>query len=484
MSEVPIVQVKTKTELLGSEVQAASIVITHSVNNYGIVQVTHYSGPRAENSAISVTSDDVFKLMGSRQSSYFTETVSRPTATIDVQTEGGDAKYHVNFKGFLSNSSYNFTSSTVGMSDTCLDEFAAVDSFDLSIYPVKPGNIELFPKVTLQSCNYSIAKMIYALIEEFMSVKLPTESQVGKITAASIKRQDSINRNVLHHIKALLDNSEETMGWKEYFQKAADKMKALNSGVRRSILTCLQTSRGSFLTTLQALGETFNAIIVPEISSAGEVSYKYLNRQFMFDNGELLSIPITTLTATAGSTAGIFPTRYVAVYPMTSKVNSEQISSTPDFVTYPTDAVEGGSKIKVPGPTWCPDVSLVQVADKSGTCKEQAITGAMTRNIPKKAAEQGSKYLDVRAEILQEWAIIAYKTLALKDATVHLTVPLIQNVSPGKRYYVASPAGGILFSGFCTSVRTMVATGSQKKAEMVISFSHVEMATFSLPGKE
>lgn len=487
MSETKVSSIEATTVVDGQYVHPNRIFIAHQINNYSYLDIVHSIGKEAHKNVTDMSSADIFKTMGGRQTEMFTHSAIDPNISCILKTTGGDANFVNNIDCCICDSSYIFSAGSVYLQERGLEMFAAVDSFDLSIYLPDTLNTDMFVSedITLSSCGYSVPVMMMKLIECLMKDGPKNSATAATIDTKAKDTQHSINQAVKPLLFEFLQNSEETFGFKKEFEAAAVKVNNLSGDILKFLQVILTASTGSFLNALRRVGDGFASMIVPTIDeSDGRVKYKYMSKQLLYANPEPLHVPIVNLAAASGNSGGLFPARYIAVVP--APVRNCMFTSVPhrDFVVFPESAIEGGSAIKVPGPPWLTkDISLTKVDKDGAVTAEQTLSTAMVQENYTKVEKDIRTYEDSFAELLLSWAKIQYKDMSLMGASVTMTTPLIKTISPGKRYDVHNSNGDKLFSGFCQSVTATVDVHSSRQATLQLVFSHVEMSGFELPHK-
>lgn len=487
MSETKVSSIEATTMVDGQYAHPTRIIITHHINNYSQLDIVHSIGKEAHKSVTDMSSADIFKTMGERQTEMFTHSATEPNMSCILKTTGGDANFVNNIDCCICDSSYMFSAGSVYLQERGLEMFAAVDSFDLSIYLPDTKNVDMFlsDDITLSTCDYSVPQMMIKLIERLMEDGPKKSETAATIDTKAKETQHSINQSLKFLLFEFLQNSDETFGFKKEFKAAAIKVNNLSGDILKFLQTVLTASTGSFLNALRRVGDGFASMIVPTIDEGdGRVKYKYMSKQLLYANPEPLYVPIVNLAASSGNSGGLFPARYIAVVP--APVKNCMFTSVPhrDFVVFPESAIEGGSAIKVPGPPWLTkDISLSKVNKDGAVTAEQTLSINMVQENYTEVEKNIRTYEDSFAELLLSWAKIQYKDMSLMGASVTMTVPLIKTISPGKRYDVYNSNGDKLFSGFCQSVTASVDSHSSRQATLQLVFSHVEMSGFELPHK-
>ena len=487
MSETKVSSIEATTVVDGQYAHPTRITIIHHINNYSYLDIVHSIGKEAHKNVTDMSSADIFKTMGERQTEMFTHTATEPNMSCVLKTTGGDANFVNNIDCCICDSSYMFSAGSVYLQERGLEMFAAVDSFDLSIYLPDTKNADMFlsEDITLSSCGYSVPVMMIKLIERLMEDGPKKSATAASIDTKAKETQHSINQSLRFLLFEFLQNSDETFGFKKEFKENAAKVNNLSGDILKFLQTVLTASTGSFLQALRRVGDGFASMIVPTIDEGdGRVKYKYMSKQLLYANSEPLNVPIVNLAASSGNAGGLFPARYIAVVPAATR--NCMFTSVPhrDFVVFPESAIEGGSAIKVPGPPWLTkDISLSKVNKDGAVTAEQTLSTNMVQENYVKVEKEMRTYEDAFAELLLSWAKIQYKDMSLMGASVTMTTPLIKTVSPGKRYDVYNSNGDKLFSGFCQSVTASVDSHSSRQATLQLVFSHVEMSGFELPHK-
>lgn len=500
-TQAEVYDIKTNLNIGGKRSYPAAFSITSSINRYSQLVVVHHNGTRAENSAIDITDDKVFKDMGQRQQDIFGSR-SGPDTTMDVQVTGGKADLKVNFKGYTVSPQYAFAISNVDKKDECIDEFAEVDAFDGSIYgPIEKDEDRNFGAGAADygkspdELGWSIPKCVSSIIDDM--VNKGAESFDDDVSADEEKNarkaQHAINSKVAGKIKKMLSDSEDTFGWKDKLAEMAEDHYGMADSIHVALVNRLTSASGSFMSTLIGIGSDFNCYVVPEDDN-GKIKYKFINRSKIYKDMKPITLPITSMQAKAGTDGGLFPISYVACISRTDDGDeTRDFANSHPYVAYPEQNVQkvmtaGGSVSKVLAPYWLPDMQNISTDLSDDGDPEEEGKDKMEQSTAEKAYDDKEKnrkeYRSVRVRVMKEWAKQFYLWQSLSASTVHLSGPLVKNISVGKYYNVKSVKGKELFKGFCDTVTYSVTTQGSRSATYTAYFTNVEFGSFQLPGKD
>lgn len=488
MSEVECCNVWDLTIIDGRYVHPVSIELTHDVGKYGLLSVTHHQGPVAETSAKLLSSPDVARDMGNKQAAMFKQR-EEPDVEMSLYVDGGSADYAFNFYGYLANSRHTFSAESCGRSDQALDKIAIIEAFDCTIYNGRSFDVQE-GVIPLKECDYNLAKLIKWVIQEWMNSGIYTSSSEAQLSMKSKQEQSKINDKLWPIIDQLLADSEDTIGWVEEFKSSVKEgtTRSLSNALCTTISAALKTTGGSFIGVLESICDHFQLMFVPDShydeQTGTKMQYKLVNKSKVFENPEELRVPIVSASMTAGSLASLFPVKYVAAVSYAMGAESQGVPYR-SYVVYPESRVtEGSTAVKVTAPTWLTSINVYGKANTDGEPKKETkLQGSASEEDVdhQEIAEQQTTVTN--NELLRNWAKVVYQDIALGDASVTLTTPLLRNIAPGKRYNVCNMKGEKLFAGFCKTVTARVVSQGSRQATLTAVFSHVEMGDFSLPEK-
>lgn len=468
----------------GATVVPASIELSYATGVYGNLTVTHYPDKPAHTSAEKISSDLVAKEMGERQQKMF-EQRSSPDAKLSLQVEGEGASYKADFSGYVANSTYAFSAGSCGRTDNALDEIGLIDAFDCSVY-VEPIIDRQSGKIPLKENDYNLAKLIKWHIEQLKKAGINKAQNENKLSVKSKEEQSKINDKLWPLVEKLFKDSEDTIGWVDEFKNTSGSANVTNldGALGQTIRASLKTTGGSFIGVIRSLCEQFQLLFVPDIDDSGKVTYRLVNKSKVFDNPEPLEVPIVQISMTAGSYASLFPVKYVAAVPINSQGDRQHMPYQ-SYVVYPESRVtEGSSSVKVMAPNWLTSINVNGKIDIKGEPKKETkLQGSAAKESVERQEMTEEEAKEANEAILKNWAKVIYQDIALADASVTLTTPLMKNISPGKCYTVKNMKGDQLFKGFCHTVTSRVVSHGSRQATLTAVFSHVEMGSFSLPSK-
>lgn len=473
-------EVKATATVDGSSVHPTSVTVINSINNMAQGQITYiHKSADANNKATEITSQDIFEAMGKRQENSFKDAPDATTATLSMtDAYGGSAS----IKGTTSAPNYSFSVSDVSLTEDIQPAYAALNSFDMSCYPLGKEDID----ATLDELPSTIASCIKKCFEQLIETGKEALEQVeDSQSKAKAQIQDKINDKVKKYAIELFTNSEDTMGWDGAVSSMQDGGGGTNNLLKR-INIALSSRTGGFFNNIIRLCEEFQCVYVPELDNVG----KLVNRRDLFKNSEDLKLHIMSLSARAGS-VGMFPIRAVAVagvgYEDVDLVNTADV---PLFHSmYPDDVTPGGSIATVQGPQWVPesqydaeDVPEVKDGNSdAGPIQANALDSSTAKN-KSTVKQQVEKSKESQDNLLRQWSESAYYWQALGQSYAIINTELCLNAKVGTRYKVKGDKGQ-LFTGILNSVNHTITTGYDScKAVSNLQFSHVIMGSASIPG--
>lgn len=477
-----------------------AVTVSYAVNKFvscRLDSLSREATPPAEEAPVSATTDKVFTVMGERQQWLFTERMGNDTTFVltTTKTDGPASEQGatVKFSGMSTNSSYSFSTTNVMMSDQALDDFALLDAMDLSVYNVpKAHRTGLgYRSVTLEKCDYNLARMIKKMVNVIMyntdatgTPPIEVEDNDQKYDVVSRKRQHEINERVLPILNRLLDNSEDTIGWSDVFRRVTPPSR-LDASLRQVLLNNLLKRSGSFISNILTLANEFKCILVPD-ENDGDLKYRLVNTIEVIEaEPDKLKLPSTGVSIGIGNDGGLFPCRYVAVLRSNGTPHRTSPNASDKMVAmYPDEnVVAGGTPMSDPGPSWLPPYcSIIDGLPEDG---EQLAEKKTSEYLYKKTVQSEDKnlkeyYAGVGA-VCREWAKSTYYWNSLAASSCSVSLPLVRNMTVGKRYEVYNSEDKLLFTGFCAAVTYSAQAGGNPSATVNINFTHVEMAGFTLP---
>lgn len=480
-------------EVNGTSLHPIGVNINYQVGKYGDCSITHAGedATPASEEAIPVTSKEAYETMGKRQDLLFKER-SEPDFKVTLKTkkEYGDAiadGANVQFEGLLSGSSLNGGMGGFTIQDGAIDKFALLDSLDLSIYSTKQVDRIVTLEITLENCEYSIPKMISKITKFIMEQPYNEEGKVKTdFGTKSREAQHKINEKVVEIFYKLLDDSEQTFGWKKAL-KDLPTHEGLDEAIRTFIENSLRAASGSFLATLAGLAAQFKALLVPDSEDPSSPPVMRLKSMaFAMSRNTLgIKLPQQAIGVQTAGMSGLFPIRYVAVVRPTPGLERANVGSPDEIIaSYPMENVKaGGSPVRDLGPAWLPQSFFTQteIPEDGEPDEEEEPSEGATEEAISEAESDYKQQQQARCQICYEWAKLTYLWNALQGTGTGISMPLVQNVAAGQRYVVYNSDGDELFSGFAQGVSYHMMGGTSKTASVAISLSHVTLPGFELP---
>lgn len=473
-------EIEIKAKVGGSDIHPTIVVLLESINSVAQGSITYiHKSSDAKSSATDITSADIFKAMGERQTKSFTDTPDTTSAEIKLKDS---EKGSVEFKGTTSAPTYAFSAGSVDLSELVQPDYAVLNSLDLTCYPVGTQDIDEVEENPPDSIAEYIDKLMDLVMEKGAE---KIEDIKGKVSKESAKKQDQINQKVKKFAKELFKNSVDTFGWDGVTAKLKE-----SGGVKQlkeRILSSLTIRGGGFFNNIIRLAEEFQCVYVPEFDNVG----KLINRKKLFEDKKDLKLHIIQLHAHAGS-VGMFPVRGVAVVGVPLITDYDEVESTDTYhALYPEDVGDrpGGSMMQVQGPQWLPSsgwsddaIPTVKNGKSSSTVQKNKMDAASAKTAVDQLDSNTKEQKENKEHILKDWAENEYYWQALGQSYADITTEL--NVTPelGKCYSVKGDKGAI-FTGILSSVQHKVMSSVDNcTAETHLHFSHVIMGSAKIPG--
>lgn len=470
--------VKASATVDGSPVHPSGVTFVNSINNMAQGQVTYiHKSSDAKSKATNITSSDIFSAMGKRQEKSFTDTPSQKSSTISMtDAYGGSMK----LQGTTSAPSYAFSVAETALTEDIQPDYAALNCFDLTCYPVSQQDLDKLAEDPPDSIPEFIMEMINKLMKD--GGKRIAKELDGDATIKSAMKQHNINQQVKKFAEELFSNSKGTMGWDGVVKELKDG--GGTEQLRLRILTALTSRSGGFFNNIIRLAEEFQCVYVPEADNVG----KLVNRKYLFKSNDTLKVHIVSMSARAGSVS-MFPVRGVAVVGVPLRADLDRVKKSDQYrALYPEDPAPGGTIMQVQGPQWLPssgwvkdgvdsvpDGSKSKAVQKAGLPLDEAKT---VDKVDKSCKKQKKK----KEDIIKTWAENAYYWQALGQSYVILNTELNLKAEVGKRYRVQGD-NGTIFTGILNSVNHTISTSvSQCRAVSNLQFSHVIMGSAKIPG--
>lgn len=467
-----------KLEIAGNNRIATSVNITMQIGEYPTATAEHHQNKEAEKKSMAVDSDDITRVIGSRQNRIFNE---RAQSDFKINLEERVAG-ELEFEGYLRNPRYAFSAFNVAMADDGLPEYAIMDSLDYKIYTFPTlKDTELTTNIENST---SLTKYIIKLTDTMVKAG-PSENSDLKMSTKDKKAQHEINKKAHPLFVKLLKNSENTIGW----EKLPDWLKSLGdtkcARLRTVIQAVLFSSSGNFLQCIRRLCDEFQLLYVPELDNPG----KLVNRTDLFQEPEPLKLHLIAMSLAAGSGKGLFPVRYVTVQPQNI------ISDTEDYGNKKAEVVEskfilcpdpGSSELATSawytaGPQWI-DYNLDNCQIKDPKSIKRGFTIKKAKSAKKKRKEKRKERSKILEEVLYRWGMSVYAWQSLATSVASITIPLNFKPKLGKRYVVKNKDDKQLFSGYLVGIAHNVSLNGNGQALTTLDFSHIMAGDFELPG--
>ena len=467
-----------KLEIAGNNRIATSVNITMQIGEYPTATAEHHQDNEAEKKSMDVDSDDITRVIGSRQNRIFNE---RAQSDFKINLEEKVAG-ELEFKGYLRNPRYAFSAFNVAMADDGLPEYAIMDSLDYKIYTFPTlKDTELITNIENST---SLTKYIIKLTDAMIKAG-PSENSDLKISTKDKKAQHEINKKAHPLFVKLLKNSENTIGW----EKLPDWLKSLGdtkcARLRTVVQAVLFSSSGNFLQCIKRLCDEFQLLYVPELDNPG----KLVNRTDLFQEPEPLKLHLIAMSLSAGSGKGLFPVRYVTVQPQNiisdieeyGNKKAEVVESKFILCPDPGSSELATSAWYTAGPQWL-DYNLDNCQIKDPKSIKRGFTIKKAKSAKQKRKEKRKERSKVVEEVLYRWGMSVYAWQSLSTSVASVTIPLNFKPKLGKRYVVKNKDDKQLFSGYLVGIAHNLSSNGNGQALTTLDFSHIMAGDFELPG--
>ena len=451
--------------------------------SYPSITVKHHVNTEAQQEAVEMTAEQLFKELGEQQDKAFKGKSETDTElTIDPDD---DSK--LEFKGISTGDRYSFSATSVNITGGAVPDWALVDMLNYSIYTDLSVDIRDGEKGA--SSLIELLKMTEKrLIDGWQKVKKKLEKNKGKdpYSPIELKAREQIherNQKVRNIFLKILDNSKDTIGWSslDKFFKRPIQGKQVQNGIARTTMRVLVGSGGTFLSALQQLANQFQCIYVPSMEPGNPG--KLVNMAYLVA-AEPEELKVDTLVGSsmhAGNPAGILPVGYTFVR---SDVNADTRCPNPFLgIAVPKEALDlGGACDMIQLPNWAPNntTDFFKEEDiKKISESEPQSASINTAKDPIKEEEDAKEELGYSIHsIAAAYGLCHYAWVSLAHCRATLTVPCTFQYEIGKRYKVMSEDKE-LFTGYLMGFTSSISTGS---CLTELSFSHIMATGFSLPG--
>lgn len=449
------------------------IDMTLSINSYPRVNVTHHVDKDASEECATVWGKKVANTMKQRQEKMFQERTV-PDMELRIKDQFGE----ISFSGYIVNPNYKFSANQVDLTDIALPEYAKMDSFNPSCYclDTPQTRVEKDQCPTLKD-EKKIPKFFMKLLD-FIKKQWELAKKPKSAGGEAQQRIHKVNEKTKKYVQQLMSNSDETFGWediKEYLTIGG----SINDGlVRGRIISLLRSCSGSFISSLLAFAEDYQCLYIPKWDDVGCL----FNRDKIYDNPKELKLTPISMTIEAGS-PGLFPSRAVLVCYSPVSFNPRVIDKNDideTYWTYPTKVEEGGTLVPVPGPPWLPHNANL-------TKKPNANAGLKADDAKRIAEDAGNgrkEAAEKRLNCIEKWAKSIYLWQSLSGSVIRIQNPLCLYAKVGTRYKIRLPSG-VVARGLLWSIQHIISSdgSGRTNATSMLTFTHVEIDGFELPGK-
>ena len=462
-----------------------SVVAVHlafAVNTSPTAVLVYHTGTGVQ----QIFSGDAAEEIGKIQAVNFQDRVDDDAFVTIADTNNGQ---NLTFTGLACGPSYSLFAGQLKKSITIASHVALLDSLQFNIY--RYDHNDMFSVDKLNTGN-SWAERIQAAVDFLVDrgQKNFTDFSGADRERVAIKH----NRNVslgLPILKEILKNSIPTTqseGLKK-LSESADSNLTLNNGIANAILGALMQPSERFWQTLDLLASMFRLIYIPD-----ERYGKFINAAQAIDSEPTeVTVAIHSVDFNDGG-GGILPVQQVLVQAASVTTwprNSDNGGGIID--AWPESPPSSGVDVDLPLPGW-----LIPADALGPTGKPLPIpVGVPGVNDPLDIASYkgGSNTVVKRvrkaanpivSQFIREFARNSWVDLAMTRSSVSFSVRMRLAVKPGNRYRVKDGlTGKPLFTGFLHSVQhdVEVASGQTGTEKTTVGFSHVEMGSFTLPGK-
>ena len=450
---------------------------------YPSLTVKHHTNTEAQNEAVEMTADRLFRELGEQQAKAFKGNTAIDTEVI-IDTDDGSK---LEFKGLATGDSYGFSSASVNVTGHALPDWSLVDMLNYSIYT--DISVDIHKKDDNATSILDAIKIAEKkLVEGWDIVKKRLETAAKQDSSKkreleAITKVHERNMGVRDIFLKILDNSKDTFGWtniESYFKDKNYKVLLTNS-IANTTMRMLVGNKSTFLNAMLQLANQFQCIYVPGVAP-GDPG-KLVNLAYLVA-AEPEDMEIDTLVGTtmrAGTPSGVLPIGYTFVK---SNRPADIHEANPFMgIAVPKETLDlGGAASDVQLPDWCLDSTLD--AFKEEDVRRAVSTEPQSASIehakdPTKAEEKAKVDLGYAvSSIAAAYGLCHYAWVSLAHCRASITVPCTFKYSIGKRYRVLSN-GKELFVGYLMGYNSNISAGS---CLTELSFSHIMAAGFSLPG--
>lgn len=499
---VQINELDMEFKIDGATQHPSRVVASMRINAYPTLEVVHHIDKHASTGAISVSSEQIFKLMGDRQTKLFSEPNKSDFKVSVKSVAGGGEGSSMSFKGALVSPHYSASTANVEFSDIILPEYAAMDNLNYACYAptviAEDINWNEFPCLASKEGGDNLAVCLWKVGEYIKDKWLTAQKDMDSVPGTDAdkqyrKQQHSINEKVSETFQKLINNSaEEQFGW----PTLADRLKEVGDGALTSqgiatrMLSMYASNTGSFFSSLCRYLEEWQCVYVPEWDDVGRI----VSRKTLLEGeSEKYDANIISLNIYAGG-QGMFPVRYVAVAYVQPTNDPTAAVKDSAMVCYPKDGPDKPgikSMIQRQAPAWIPYTFYAAATKEDGAAPYEK-PGMSTQEANDQASRNQSTAdacRELRSELLEQWAKGVYLWESLGNTYCTLEVPLDFKLKVGTRYEVkakgAAGASGSppLFTGFLTSVRHVMHLNRGKgQCTTTATFSHIVMSGATIPG--
>ena len=447
--------------------------------------------PKAgKNALVKVLTTDMANELGKIQSAAFSVR-SSPDTSVVINDGIGNT---LTFPGYIATPGFTHLPGAVDRGATLVHQTGMWDGFNTSIYQ---WGMDAYASMEQADGGTSWASLILFSINTLIQYGMANwQSDTASDTDKALRSQvHATNLTLLPGIREMLTNSIATTSSDSLKSVASDPsagQSVLNSIVS-TMINYMLTSRGGFWDILTQICSSFQLVYIPRPSGYGILSTL---TQAVVGSPKTLEMGMTGAEYESASGRRLPLQQVFLQMASTSYAPQTQSSASGDPVTtliagWPSNTTQvTGSIMETPLPGWLsmsqrmmdprPDApSLGETVNSPGEGEAVDFSDFNTK------AAKTITYFQLadkaRIALSTEYTRNIYNDTCLAQSVFRLYRPLDVRWQAGQRYTVTS-GGNAIFTGFLAGVTHTMSISNQGAASTSLTFTHVTIGQFKLPG--
>lgn len=429
----------------GSDID--SISLSAEINAYAACSVSYHEGAPGARNALDVN------YLSRRAQLRQTMRANPMTPNFSASIAGIPGADELLFRGFIT--APGGTNQVGNLSRTlgAVHASALISHLHGSIYSLnKDIVLEKAEEITGTLTERLIA-ITDSIVEEGRTILQGSDNPL----ADGLKKADTANRLPLQAWRAMLQASEETVGYDDLadLPEDAELSKTLNMFLYAQILG----AKADFFQTVQAIASAFGLFYRPGIKE-GDFGSLCSPRK-MLENAQEFTLDAVMTGYQDGARNGIVP-EAVLISGLPFSPSSDPFKwgtlslGDPGGVVFPADATGPLVEIGVPG--WIPTV-FPQTEPESGNILTGSNRFSEPQDPQQEIIDEFSKHIEEAAPIINEYVQNAWYEMVTASSSAMFDCPLAPDIAAGMAVKLTIPEGGSL-TGIVSSVRHTVSVSN------------------------